>query len=240
MFVRQVVASKLTEAKQAAVTRHGIETHAAAEFLEKFVVGMGHRVGEIHVLAAADFEHGVAGNYIFLQSGQRDGRLDGGTRNSPVRVSELLIYDGENAASVGIDGDDGSVVAAKSFDCGGADNGIVAGRDVANRRIDALFRAKVAVMTRTASGFRSRLRGGRGVGRQRGNATSSEEHCQSGFSQPGGCNHSPCAPDSKTLASEPRFLLHQTHLCKNKLRSGLQRVEKSDLRLQRRARLHRG
>ena len=62
---------------------------------------MGHRFGQIHVFAAADFEHRVARDDIFFERGESDGRLDGGARNRAGGISHFLIDDGEDAAGGG-------------------------------------------------------------------------------------------------------------------------------------------
>src|SRR6266851_67322 len=135
MLLGQIVAGKLAEAEEARVSGNGVEAHAAAQLFEKDVVGMGHGFGQIHVLAAADLEHGVAGDDIFFERGKRDGGLDGGARNVAVTESNFLIDDGEDAAGVGIHGDNSTVVAAQGVDRGGAHDGIVKGSNVRERGI---------------------------------------------------------------------------------------------------------
>ena len=183
MLVLQIVSGKFAETEQAAVARNGVETHAAAKLFKELVIGMRHRVGEIHVLAAADFEHGVARNYVFFQRCKSNRRLDGGAWNRAIGVSKLLIDDGEDAAGVGIDGDDGTVVTAKSFDGGCANDGIVVGGNVSQRGINALFAWNVTMVARGSRG--TRLCGGRGsFGRRRANATGGKEKCERCFSKP--------------------------------------------------------
>src|SRR5262245_63168767 len=131
MLVGEIVACEFTQAEQAAVLGNSVKPHAAAELFEKFVVGVGHRVGQVHVFAATDFEHGVAGDDAFFKRSKSDRWLDGGARNRAVGVSKLLIDDGKNAAGVGIDRDYGTVVAAKSFDSSCANDGIIVAGDVA-------------------------------------------------------------------------------------------------------------
>src|SRR5713101_5241289 len=131
MFVLQVVSSKFAETEQPAVTRNCIEAHAATKLFEKLIVGVGHGVGQIHVLAAADFQHSVACDYIFFERGKSDGGLDGGARNRAVRVCKLLIDYGENAPGVGIDSDDRTVVTAKSFNGSGANDRVIVSGDIA-------------------------------------------------------------------------------------------------------------
>src|SRR5712675_705301 len=130
MLFRQIVAREFTQAEQARVTGNGVESHAAAQLFKKDVIGMSHRFGQIHVFAAAHFEHGVASDDIFFQGGEGDGGLDGGAGNIAGTESNFLIDDSEDAAGVGVDGDYGAVVAAKAFDSGGANDGIVKGADI--------------------------------------------------------------------------------------------------------------
>src|SRR5437879_3948325 len=96
---------------------------------------MRHRFRQIHVFAAAHFEHGVARNYVFFEGGEGDGGLDGGAGNIARTESNFLIDHGEDAAGVGIDGDYGAVVAAQAFDSSGANNGIVKRADIGERGI---------------------------------------------------------------------------------------------------------
>src|SRR5258706_1871816 len=135
MLFRQIVAGELTQTEQARVTRNGVKTHAAAQLLEKHVIGMRHRFRQIHVLAAAHLEHSVASNDIFFEGSESDGGLNGGAWNIAVAESNLLIDDGENTAGVGINGYDRAVVAAKPFHGGGANNGIVKGADIGERGV---------------------------------------------------------------------------------------------------------
>src|SRR5579863_8648712 len=135
MLFWKVVAGELAKAEEAGVFRDGFKTHAAAELLEKHVVGVSHGLGEVHVLAAADLEHGFAGNDVFLEGGDGDGRLDRGARNVAVTKCNFLIDYRKNSAGVGIDGDDGAVVAAESLDGGFADDGVVKGGDVGARGV---------------------------------------------------------------------------------------------------------
>src|SRR5882762_7920758 len=120
MLFGQIVTGEFTQAEQARVTGNGVESHAAAEFFKEDVVGMRHRFGQIHVFAAAHFEHGVASDDIFFQGGEGDGGLDGGAGNIAGTESDFLIDHGEDATGVGIDGDYGAVVAAQAFDSSGA------------------------------------------------------------------------------------------------------------------------
>src|ERR1700675_2328180 len=130
MLFRQVIAGQLTEAQETRILRYRVKTHADAELFKEDVVGMGHGFGKVHVLAMADLEHGVASDYVFFESGEGDGRLDGGARNVAVAESDFLIDDGKDAAGVGIDGHDGAVVAAQTFHRSLANNGIVKSTDV--------------------------------------------------------------------------------------------------------------
>ena len=137
VFFRQVVAGEFTEAHQAGILGNGVETHANAELLEKVVVGVSERFGEVHVASAAilNAEHGVAGDDVFFEGGDCDGRLDRGARDEAIAECDFLIDDGEDAAGVRIHGNDGAVVAAEAFDGGFADDGIVECADVSERGI---------------------------------------------------------------------------------------------------------
>ena len=137
VLFRQVVAGEFTEAHQAGVLGNGIETHANAELLEKVVVGVRERLGEVHVAGAAilNAEHGVARDDVFFEGGDCDGRLDRGARDEAIAECDFLIDDGEDAAGVRIHGNDGAVVAAEAFDGGFANDGIVEGADVSERGI---------------------------------------------------------------------------------------------------------
>src|SRR3954452_3947295 len=120
MLFGQVVAGEFAESEQTGVLRDGCETHTNAELLEEFVIGVRERVGKVHVLvAAANLEHSVAGNDVLFQSGECNGRLDGGAGDVARAKSNLLIYDCENAAGIGIHGHDGAIVTAQAFDSGG-------------------------------------------------------------------------------------------------------------------------
>src|SRR4029077_465520 len=180
----QIVSGEFAETQEPAIAGNRIKAHAAAKLFEKLIVGVGHGVGQVHILAAADFQHRVARDYIFFERGKSDGGLDGGARNGAVGVYEFLIDDGKNTPGVGIDGNHRTVVTAKSFDGGGANDGVIVAGDVAQSRVNALF-ANV-MMTRRAS----RLDGGfgkawRSTRRRRADATRGKEHCESGFSEPG-------------------------------------------------------
>ena len=91
MLVLQIVSGKFAETEQATVTGNSVETHAAAQLFKELIVGMGHRVGEIHVLPAADFEHGVACDYVFFECSESNRGLDGGAWNRTIGVSKPLI-----------------------------------------------------------------------------------------------------------------------------------------------------
>src|SRR5258706_15757482 len=134
----------------------------------------------------ADLKHGVASDNVFFESGKCDGGLDGGARNGAVGVSELLIDDGEDASGVWIDGDNRTVVTAKSFDGSSTHDGIVVGANVAEGWINSLFAR--GAMTRRAQ----RLDGSFGEAwssfdGKRAGETGGEEDCESCFSQPGYC-----------------------------------------------------
>src|SRR5436305_14752557 len=119
MLFGQVVTGEFAETEQTGILRDGCKTHANTELLEEFVIGVRERIGEVHVLvAAANLEHGVASDDVLFQGGECDGRLDGGAGDVARAKSNLLIYDREHATSVGIDGDDGAIVAAQAFDSG--------------------------------------------------------------------------------------------------------------------------
>src|SRR5712672_2194258 len=135
MLFRQIVAGEFTQAEQARVTGNGVEAHAAAQLFKKDVVGMRHRFRQIHVFAAAHFEHGVARNYVFFKGGERDGRLDGGAGNIAGTESNFLVDHGQDAAGVGINRDYGAIVAAQAFDSSGANDGIVKSADIGERGI---------------------------------------------------------------------------------------------------------
>src|SRR5262245_3561821 len=121
MLFWKVIAREFTQTEQTGVLRDSFKSHADAELLKEFVVGVRERLGEIHVLvAAANLEHRVARNYVFLEGSDRDGRLDGRARDVAGAKGNLLIYDGQDAAAVGIDGDNGAIVAAEAFHSGGA------------------------------------------------------------------------------------------------------------------------
>ena len=79
-----------------------VESQSRADCLEISIVGMRHRLGEVHITAATDFNHGVARNYAFLQSSQRDHRFDRRAGLEPGRESHLLIDDRQDAAGGGI------------------------------------------------------------------------------------------------------------------------------------------
>src|SRR5882762_8713136 len=116
MLFGQIVPGEFTQAEQARITGNGVEAHTATQLFKEDVIGMSHRFGQIHVFAAAHFEHGVASDDIFFQGGEGDGGLDGGAGNIAGTESDFLIDDSEDAAGVGIDGDYGAVVATKAFD----------------------------------------------------------------------------------------------------------------------------
>jgi hypothetical protein len=199
MLVGKIVAGEFAKAEQAAVAGNGIEAHAAAELFKKFVVGVSHGVGEIHVLAATNFEHGVARDDTFLKSGECNGGLDGGARDGPVRVGEFLIDYGKNAAGVGIDSDHGTVVTAKSVNGGRADDGIVIGGNVADSWINSLFRANVTMTrTRIASRFCGGLGRSSGFGGKRASSRCGEEQGECDFSEPGVLGHVPLFPLQKS------------------------------------------
>ena len=89
---------------------------AAAELLEKRIIGMRQRFGEVQIFARGYANHRVAGNYAFLQSRHSNDRLDGRAWNEASRKCQLLIDDGKKTAARGIDGDDRTVVAAQRLD----------------------------------------------------------------------------------------------------------------------------
>src|ERR1700730_18735878 len=130
MLFRQVIAGKLAEAEQARIARHGVEAHAAPQLFKEDVVGVRHGLAPIHILAAANLKHRVAGVYVLFERGDCDGGLNGGARNVAVPESNLLIDDGEDAAGVGIDSDNSAVLAAKAIDSGGANNRVVKSGDI--------------------------------------------------------------------------------------------------------------
>src|SRR5712664_3002627 len=96
---------------------------------------MSHRFRQIHVLAAADFEHGVASYDIFFQGGECDGGLDGGAGNIAGTESNFLVDHGEDAAGVGINRDYGAIETAQAFNSGSANDGIVKSADIGERGI---------------------------------------------------------------------------------------------------------
>src|SRR6266849_5922849 len=157
MLVGKIVASEFAEAEEAAVFGNGVKTHAAAELFKENVVGMRKSFGEIHVLAAADFEHGVAGDYIFFESGDGDGGLDGGARDVAVAKRNFLIYNREDAAGIGIDGDDGAVVAAESINHRFAHDGIIKGDVIGAERIGVSRNAAIASDSVAGVSFRFRF-----------------------------------------------------------------------------------
>ena len=92
MLFRQVVAGEFAEAQQAGVFGNRVETHANAELLEKVVVGVRERFGEVHVLAGAailNAEHGVARDDVFFEGSDGDGRLDRGARDEAIAERDL-------------------------------------------------------------------------------------------------------------------------------------------------------
>src|SRR5258706_8196140 len=114
---------------------------------------------QVHVLAAPNLEHGVAGDDVFFKGGNCDGRLDRGTRNVAFAKRDFLIHYREDAPGVRINRDDRSVVAAKSGNRGGANNGIIvrtivgAGR-IRKRRDSSIARG--GLMSVSAPNRRSR------------------------------------------------------------------------------------
>ena len=105
MLFRQVIAGEFAETKKARVLRNRIKPHAQTKLLEKHVVRMRHRIRQIHILAVAHLEHGVARDDIFFQRSKSDRRLDRRARNVALAERNLLIYDRQDAASVRIDSD---------------------------------------------------------------------------------------------------------------------------------------
>ncbi len=71
------------------------------------------------------------GNDFFTQPGQRYGDLDGGAGLRAFTERELLVDHGQDASAGGINGDDGAVHVAQSFNRGLAHDGIFAFNDVA-------------------------------------------------------------------------------------------------------------
>ena len=135
---------------------------------------MGHRFGQIHVFAAADFEHRVARNHVFFERGESDGRLDGGARNRAGGISHFLVDDGEDAAGGRLDCHDGPIVFAKRINGGSADNRIVKIGDIAERGIDSFFARHITM----ARGANTRLCSGSSAGRRnrrRKHTTSGED-----------------------------------------------------------------
>ena len=110
MLIRQVVPGKFAKPQQPAILRNRIKSHARAELLEKLVVRARHRLRQVHIFAAADSQHRVGRDHIFLQRRERDGRLDGRAWNVAVTERKFLIDDRQDAAGVRIHRNDRAVV----------------------------------------------------------------------------------------------------------------------------------
>ena len=96
---------------------------------------MRHRFGEVHVAAAAHFEHRVASDRAFLQAGESDDRLDRRARLEAGGECHLLIDDCEDAAGGWIHRDDRAVRMAQRVDRHLADDCIVVAGGVKFRGI---------------------------------------------------------------------------------------------------------
>jgi hypothetical protein len=105
-------------------------SRAAAEGLEIEIVGVGQRLGEGQVVAAAEIDRSVLGDDAFLKRGEGDGNLDGGAGLGAAAQGQLLVDHGENAAVAGVDRDDGAVHIAERIDRRRADDRIFAPRNI--------------------------------------------------------------------------------------------------------------
>src|SRR5260370_4467091 len=144
MVCGEVGGRELSDSQGGRVLGDSFKAHAAAELLKEGVVGVGHGLGEVHVLPGAQLEHGVARDDVLFESSDGDGRLDRGARNVAVSESNFLIHGGKNATCVGFDGNNGAIVAAESFDGRFANDGIVKSGDVGAERISKSGNAAVA------------------------------------------------------------------------------------------------
>ena len=86
---------------------------------------MRHRLGQIHVAAMRDSNHGVARDHAFLKSRQRDERLDRRARLETGGERHLLVDDGKDTAVRGINRDHGAFFVSQSIHSNLANHGIV-------------------------------------------------------------------------------------------------------------------
>ena len=94
LLLGNVVAHALTKSKQLVILDQAIETELRAHRFKEFVVRVRHSLGEVHVAAIADADHGVARDHALLQSSERHERLDCGAGLETGGKRHLLINDG--------------------------------------------------------------------------------------------------------------------------------------------------
>ena len=125
MLFGNLIPGQFAEAQEAAVVRDGVKSHAPAKLLEESVIRVRQRFGKIQILARGDADHGVPRDHAFLQRRNRDHRLDRRARNEAGGKCQVLIDNREDAPAGGVDGNDGTVVAAQ-----GVNGGLAHGRIV--------------------------------------------------------------------------------------------------------------
>jgi len=142
MLFCNLVPGKFPKAEQSAVVRNRVESHAPAKFLKEGIVGMRERLSEIQILARGNANHGVARNYTFLQSRDRNHRLNRRAWNEAGGKCQLLIDDRKQPPCGGIDSDNGAVVTAQRLDRRLADDWIVVCNYIVLRRVSKSGDAK--------------------------------------------------------------------------------------------------
>src|SRR5207245_3631804 len=96
------VTGKLAQTELVGVIADLGEAKAASDGLKVSVVGVRQRFSKRHVRAAAERDFLFAGNDFFIQAGQRNGDLDGGTGLRAFTERQLLIDHGKDASAGGI------------------------------------------------------------------------------------------------------------------------------------------
>src|ERR1700723_2286196 len=100
-----VITHALAEAEEFVVFDQAIETKLRTYGFKEFVVRVRHGLGKVHVATIADTNHRVTSDDAFLQTGERNKRLNRGARLEAGGERHFLVDDREDAAGRGIDGD---------------------------------------------------------------------------------------------------------------------------------------
>ena len=114
---------------------------------------MRHGLGEVHIAATANFQHGVASDYAFFQPCQRNYRLDRRARLKSGRESHFLIDDCQDAPGAGIHRQYRTVGMPQSVERDLADDRVVVLHFVAFTRISVT--RGTAPMVRAGRGWRT-------------------------------------------------------------------------------------